>query len=846
MALIRGNNLNNILNGTNGDDMLAGLGGNDWLIGGAGTDTAWFSGLQAGYAFSNVGGRLVVRDIAPADGSDGTDTLSQIEKLQFGDAQLSLAASEFRVNSHTSDHQLQPTIAALADGGFVMSWSSYMQDGDANSVYAQRYDASGLPVGAEFQVNTTTASDQYDSAIAVLADDGFVVSWSSYLQDGFEYGIYAQRYDASGVAAGAEFRVNTHATDSQEASAIVALADGGFVVSWQSANQDGAGNGIYAQRYGANGGAAGAEFQVNTYTTSHQVQPTIAALADGGFVVGWTSDGQDGSGNGIYAQRYDASGGAAGGEFQVNTYTAGEQSKPAITALVDGGFVVGWTSDGQDGSGNGIYAQRYDASGVAPGPEFRVNTTTIYDQVTPALAALADGGFVVSWHSNFQDGSGYGIYAQRYDVNGGVVGAEFRVSTTTYSDQWGSTIASLVDGGFVVSWSSYLQDGSENGVYAQRYDANGAPVGLKLTGTAAADTINLDSGQLMTVDGAGGNDTLNGSSGDDALFGGAGNDTLKGNAGNDTLDGGAGADKLAGGLGDDNYAVDSATDVLTEAVGAGSDMVNTSVSWTLAANFEHLTLTGSGNINATGNAVGNLIEGNGGNNVLDGKAGADILSGGAGNDTYVVDNAFDFVNELAGGGTDLVQSAVSFILADEVENLTLTGTAAINGTGNAGANALLGNAAANVLSGLGGADALNGLAGNDTLSGGAGADTLTGGAGNDTLSGGSDADIFIFNVAPGVGNVDTLSDFSAVDDIMHLSKSVFTGLGTTGISLPTLDFRAGAGLTTAGDTSDRIIYDTTAGDLYYDRDGTGAAAAVKFAVLSGAPTISENDFFVTT
>jgi Ca2+-binding RTX toxin-like protein len=397
-----------------------------------------------------------------------------------------------------------------------------------------------------------------------------------------------------------------------------------------------------------------------------------------------------------------------------------------------------------------------------------------------------------------------------------------------------------------VSWSSYLQDGSENGVYAQRYDANGAPVGLKLTGTAAADTINLDPGQVMTVDGVGGNDTLNGSSGDDALLGGAGNDTLKGNAGNDTLDGGAGNDSLAGGLGDDNYAVDSATDVLTEAVGAGSDTVNTSVSWTLAANFENLTLTGSGNINATGNAVGNLIEGNRGNNVLDGKAGADILSGGAGNDTYVVDNAFDFVNELAGGGTDLVQSAVTFVLADNVENLTLTGTAAINGTGNAGANNLLGNAAANVLSGLGGADALNGLAGNDTLSGGAGADTLTGGAGNDTLSGGSEADIFIFNVAPGAGNVDTLSDFSAADDIMHLSKSVFTGLGTTGQFLPTVDFLSGAGVTTAADASDRILYNTSTGDLYYDRDGTGAAAAVKFAVLSSMPAISENDFFVTT
>jgi len=846
MALIRGTHLNNTLNGTSGGDMLAGLAGNDFLDGGAGIDTAWYSGLLAGYAFSSVGGKLVVRDIAAADGSEGSDTLARIEQLQFGNAQLSLTASEFQVSTYSTSSQSESTMTALADGGFVLSWTSLVQDGDSYGIYAQRYDANGAAAGAEFRVNTYTAWAQSESAMTALAGGGFVVSWTSANQDGDGYGIYAQRYDAHGAAAGAEFRVNAHVADAQIGSAIAALADGGFVVSWASYGQDGESYGIYAQRYDANGAASGGEFRANTYTTADQSQTALAALADGGFVVSWSS-WQDGDGYGIYAQRYLASGANIDAEFRVNTYTTGFQTKSCIAALAGGGFVVAWQSDGQDGDNNGIYAQRYDADGVAQGAEFGVNTYKAYAQAAPAIAALADGGFVIAWQSYAQDGADYlyGIYAQRYDADGAAVGTEFLVNTWTALSQFEPAIAALADGGFIVSWNSDGQDGSGYGIYAQRYDAAGNPVGLKLSGTAAAESFTLDPGQTMTVDGAGGNDTLNGSAGNDVLLGGAGNDTLNGNAGSDTLDGGAGADKMAGGAGDDVYAVDGAADILTEAAGAGTDTVNASVSWVLAANFENLTLTGSGNVNGTGNDVGNLIEGNAGNNVLDGKGGADILSGGAGNDTYAVDNAFDFVDELPGGGTDLVQSAVSFTLPDNVENLTLTGAAAIDGTGNAGANNLLGNAGANILAGLAGADALVGGAGNDTLLGGADADTLTGGAGNDTLTGGSGADIFVFNAAPGAANLDTIMDFTVVDDVLHLSKSIFTGLGTAGLYLPTADFRSGAGVATAADASDRILYNTTSGDLYYDRDGTGAAAPVKIAVLAGAPAITENDLFVT-
>ena len=656
-------------------------------------------------------------------------------------------------------------------------------------------------------------------------------------------GLQAQRYNAAGLAAGAEFQVNTFTLNDQSASSITALADGGFVVSWTSFDQDGSGLGIYAQRYNAAGVAAGAEFQVNTFSTGSQFAPSITALADGGFVVSWQSNGQDGSVSGIYAQRYNAAGGAAGAEFQVNTFTLSHQFLPSITALADGGFVVSWQSNGQDGSLYGIYAQRYNAAGLAASAEFQVNTTTLSDQTQPSITALADGGFVVSWTSFNQDGSGTGIYAQRYNAAGGAAGAEFQVNTFTLSHQFLPSITALADGGFIVSWSSFSHDGSDYGIYAQRYNAAGFAV-LTLTGSANADVINLDPGQALTVDGAAGNDSINGSTGDDVLLGGANNDTLKGNAGSDYLDGGTGVDNMAGGAGDDVYVIDNVLDIVTEAVGAGNDSIYSSVTKILALNFENLYLTGIGNINATGTAIGNYLEGNSGNNVLNGLAGADVMSGGAGDDTYTVDNVGDYVDELANSGTDLVRSSVGYKLTDHVDNLTLTGIAAINGTGNGLANILTGNAAINNLAGQDGNDTLNGLGGNDLLVGGSGNDTLVGGTGNDTLVGEAGLDTFVFNTAlSSTTNVDNIISFVAADDVINLSKIIFTGLGTVGTTLTAAEFRTGFS-NTAVDADDRIIHNSSSGELFYDSDGTGAAVAVKFATLVGVQTITAADFFV--
>jgi Ca2+-binding RTX toxin-like protein len=192
------------------------------------------------------------------------------------------------------------------------------------------------------------------------------------------------------------------------------------------------------------------------------------------------------------------------------------------------------------------------------------------------------------------------------------------------------------------------------------------------------------------------------------------NNILTGNSGVNVLDGGAGIDSMAGGAGNDTYVVDNVGDVVTEVAGAGTDIVQSSVTYVLGSDIENLTLTGSAAINGTGNALNNTLTGNTGNNTLNGGAGADAMSGGTGNDTYVVDNASDTVTESASAGTDVVQSAVTFTLGANLENLTLTGTAAINGTGNTLANTLVGNSGANVLNGGTGADSMSGGAGDDT------------------------------------------------------------------------------------------------------------------------------------
>jgi len=282
---------------------------------------------------------------------------------------------------------------------------------------------------------------------------------------------------------GLDLQVNSTTVDAQTAPAIATADDGSYVVVWQSMDQDNPDGkeGIYGQRYDASGTSVGGEFQVNTTTVDAQKAPAIAMADDGSFVVVWQSKDQDDPDGkeGIYGQRYDAGGTQVGGEFLINTATVQAQTAPAIAMADDGSFVVVWQSKDQDNADGkeGIYGQRYDAGGTQVGGEFLINTTTVEAQMAPAIAVADDGSFVVVWQSKDQDNPDgkEGIYGQRYDAGGTTVGGEFLINTTTAEAQMAPAIAMADDGSFVVVWQSKDQDNPDGkeGIYGRRYDAGG-------------------------------------------------------------------------------------------------------------------------------------------------------------------------------------------------------------------------------------------------------------------------------------------------------------------------------------------------------------------------------------
>ncbi|WP_162245024.1 calcium-binding protein [Rhizobium sp. Root1212] len=406
------------------------------------------------------------------------------------------------------------------------------------------------------------------------------------------------------------------------------------------------------------------------------------------------------------------------------------------------------------------------------------------------------------------------------------------------------------------------------------------------TGNGLVNTINGNSGKNI-LDGGVGHDTLVGGAGDDTYVLGAESDTISdssgidtitstitrslagfstieklillgtgningtgnglvntinGNSGQNTLDGGGGHDTLVGGAGNDTYVLGAESDTVSDS--AGIDTVTSTISRSLASfgTIEKLTLLGTGNINGTGNGLANTITGNAGKNVLEGGAGLDALIGGAGDDTYVLGAENDTVSDSA--GRDTITSTITRSLTgfSSIENLTLLGTGNIDGTGNTLDNIVLGNAGKNTLAGGNGKDALKGNGGDDILKGDTGDDILFGGLGKDTLTGGANKDIFVFDTALGSSNVDHLTDFSVVDDTIHLENAVFTVLTVLGTLAGSAFVKNTTGK--AVDGNDRVIYETDTGNLFYDSNGSGSGGSVLFATLNKNLALTSNDFVV--
>jgi hypothetical protein len=287
---------------------------------------------------------------------------------------------------------------------------------------------------------------------------------------------------------------------------VAADAGGNFVVVWQS-TENGLGIGVFGQRYDSAGAPLGAQFvtTLNVYTMVGQLQPSVASDSAGNFVVFWQSGfAEDGSGFGVFGQRYDSMGASLGALFQVNTYTTSDQRFPSLASDSGGNLVVAWQSFTQDGSAHGIFGRRFGIGGASLGTEFQVNTFTLSEQIFPSVAADSGGDFVVVWQSVFRDGpgSGVGVIGQSYTSTGAPLGTEFLVNSYTTNDQRFPSVASGSSGRFVVVWQSYTQDDSLYGVFGQRFCPVLSSVTISVSGTTTVCTTST--GGTATVTDVGG------------------------------------------------------------------------------------------------------------------------------------------------------------------------------------------------------------------------------------------------------------------------------------------------------------------------------------------------------
>lgn len=369
---------------------------------------------------------------------------------------------QVQVDTYTQNNQENPATAMNMSGDYVTVWTSLGQDGDMGGIYGQRFNASGGRVGSEFRVNTTTTNDQSGVQVAIDAAGDFVVTWNSFFQDGDLFGVYAQRFNSSGVAQGGEFLVNTYTTGSQLGTKIAMDATGDFVITWSGygpvVGPLGKHGGVYAQRYDASGVAQGGNFKVDPATALGS-SPSIAMDQTGDFVITYSSSSGDA------AQRYNAAGTAVGSPISIT-------HDGAVAMDSSGDFVVTWHEFHKPTpyeTDYGVFAQRYSAAGVAQGNEIVVQSFTTSTERFPAVAMDANGDFVIAWASQASTAN---IKVQQYDSAGLPQGGQFLANSGGVSG-FDATVGMNATN-FVVSWDGY-SDGNLLGVFSQLYATNFTP-----------------------------------------------------------------------------------------------------------------------------------------------------------------------------------------------------------------------------------------------------------------------------------------------------------------------------------------------------------------------------------
>jgi Ca2+-binding RTX toxin-like protein len=890
--VINGEAGNDFLRGDAGDDTLNGGAGNDTLDGSADTDTVIYSGNRSDYSIvlNADGTSVTVTDLRPSS-PDGSDIVKNVEFFQFADgtisagqlnhspeitsdgggdaALLSIAENSAAVTTVVATdpdvgQSVTYAIAGGEDGSFftidpltgVLSFASAPDfenptDADGNNIYNVIVRVSDGNGGTDTQVISVTISDEADGASPIISSDGGGAAASISIVENTSVVTTVVASDADstqptyvilGGADAALFTINPNTGELQFVSApdaenpldvghdgtyeVIVGATDGVNTDKQTLSVTVTNENDNSPVIASNGGGATATVNIAENTTA--VTTVVATDADGPVPA------------------YAIAGGADAALFSINTVTGALQfiAPPDFENPLDSGNdgsyeVIVSASDGTNTVSQALTVTVTNANDNAPiissnggGTTATISIAENTSAVTTLVASDADGT------------------VPSYIIAGGADAALFTINPTTGFLQFINP----------PDFEHPLDFGADG-----TYDVTIAATDGTFTTTQALSVSVTDVNELgKIITGTSGNNTISPTSTNLAFQTTAFNDTIFALAGNDSIDGGGGADHMEGGTGNDTYFVDTYSDdgfsgnddQVIEVAGAGTDLVNASVSYRLAAEVENLTLIGVAAINGTGNLLNNVINGNSaanilsgdaGNDTLNGNAGADVLDGGDGNDTlaggadsdilhggigadkldggsgadtmdggadndtYTVDTFSndgnssndDIVIELAGGGTDTVNASVSYILTAEVEVLTLAGTSAINGTGNVSDNTINGNGADNVLSGD---------LGNDTLNGNAGSDTLFGGDGNDSLFGGNDAD-FLF----GEAGSDKLDGGAGAD---QLDGGIGTDTLTGQAGADRLIGGAGKDIMTGGTEGDTFVFnfgDTSLNSSTYDK-----------------------------
>jgi Ca2+-binding RTX toxin-like protein len=699
----------------------------------------------------------------------------------------------------------EPWLAAAPDGRFTLTFfESFAGPPAYTDIETRLYSAAGADTGLGVAPTFSASTIDHQAASAYLPDGRQVFVWTeeSAAGGGNLEDVYALLYVGTLVSV-PRFLVAGGA-GIQHDPVVAASASGGFAIAL--ADDIVAGGRVTLKFYNAVGTLVNTVLDASApegvYTPpgveDDYRNVEITGLANGNYVVTWSDDANFD----IFARIFSAGGVALTGLIDIEP--GGSSALwPDVTALADGRFLVTY----EQTTVSTVRGHIYEANGTSAIGPFTISTSAASTNTQQVQsAALADGRFVTVYRNLAGNIEGQVMFA-----DGTPDGGVFAVNSDAAGDKGRPTVATLADGRFAVSWESGA--GATATIFStifdpreQRISQSASSLNDDWYGTSFSDTMFMGNG----------NDTVHGAGAADFIFGEAGNDTIFGEDSDDRINGGNGIDTMIGGVGNDIYWVNSASDVTTELAGEGIDTVRSTVSWTLAAEVDKLYLDGSA-ANGTGNALVNFMFGNAQNNILDGQGGADRMNGGAGNDTYIVDSAGDLVFETiagaAGGIADVVSSSVNHTLSANVEILGLSGVANVNATGNTLINGIFGNTGNNFIDGK---------------------------AGNDSLSGGGGSDQFLFTTAlNATTNVDTISDFDPANDFLRLDDAIFTQIAPG--FLAANGFEVGTG---ADDINDRIIYNFATGEVFYDRDGLGGVAQVKFAVLTGAPALTAADIFV--